>query len=256
MAIQSIIFIFFAFLYNFVIVLKIFKRIGYVQIKIIKIGFLSIIDSIAIMAVCVDPPQKIVLQSLINTNLIKYISIWILLSIFIFFVLYLIQLKVDYHSPKHVFKYLHISVKNNNIDNCIWCACTSGQLIKIITKSNEEFIVFPKYSSSYDCKLPNKKHLRVFILKKGKVNCYGKFEYYEDNTRLILQNADLLVRRKNDHNSLFEEIKTDSSENKKPHYHPYLKVPFYQILSEFEDRIDFKDIASISIYHPEGNNHD
>lgn len=84
MAIQSIIFIFFAFLYNFVIVLKIFKRIGYVQIKIIKIGFLSIIDSLAIMAVCVDPPQKIVLQSLINTNLIKYISIWILLSIFIF----------------------------------------------------------------------------------------------------------------------------------------------------------------------------
>ena len=56
--------------------------------------------------------------------------------------------------------------------------------------------------------------------------------------------------------SLFEEIKTDSSENKKPHYHPYPKVPFYQILSEFEDRIDFKDIASISIYHPEGNNHD
>lgn len=31
MAIQSIIFIFFAFLYNFVIGLKIFKRIGYVQ---------------------------------------------------------------------------------------------------------------------------------------------------------------------------------------------------------------------------------
>jgi len=60
---------------------------------------------------------------------------------------------------------------------------------------------------------------------------------------------------------LFEEIKTDSTEKKRFSLKFFPKVPLYQILSEFEDRIDFKDIASISIYHlpntnSEGNKND
>lgn len=177
-----------------------------------------------------------------------------LILIYCFFSL--IQLISETISPKTELQYANLSVKNNNIDNCIWCACTSGQLIKIITKSNEEFIGFPKYSSSYDCKLTIKKYLRAFILKKGIIDNNGKVEYYEDNTRQILQNADLLIQRNNDQNSLFEEIKIDSTENKRWAYKPYPKDLFYQILSEFEDRIDFKDIVSISIYHPECNKND
>ena len=30
---------------------------------------------------------------------------------------------------------------------------------------------------------------------------------------------------------------------------PYPKVPFYQVLSEFEERINFNDIVSITICH-------
>lgn len=239
--------------YYLIFQLNNFKRIGYSQIKITKIFVLSIL---VLFGAVVIFTEFFSIDCLIDNKFI-----FVLIFVLSYFVFDLVQLWIDYNCPGYVFRYLHTSVKNNNIDNCIWCACTSGQLIKIITKSNEEFIVFPKYSSSFDCKLTSKKYLRAFILKKGIIDNNGKVEYYEDNTRQILQSADLLIQRNNDQNFLFEEFKTDSTENKRFSLKFYPKVPLYQILSEFEDRIDFKDIASISIYHlpntnSEGNKND
>lgn len=240
--------------YFFSNMLKNLYKIGYAQKKFVRLSFLSFLIFLLITLELTDLTEFKEYNRVIYSILLVILKIMYLILIYCF--LSLIQLISETISPKTELQYANLSVKNNNIDNCIWCACTSGQLIKIITKSNEEFIVFPKYSSSYDCKLTIKKYLRAFILKKGIIDNNGKVEYYEDNTRQILQKADLLIQRNNDQNSLFEEIKIDSTENKKWAYKPYPKVLFYQILSEFEDRIDFKDIVSISIYHPECNKND
>lgn len=241
-------------------VYKFFKSIGYNAKKIFKGFLISSLYSFAFSILYFDYEQS----EKIEIN--NFLLIWFMLFIVFFAIALSMLILIDYSFPKFTFNYVSYSVKNNDFDDCIWCACTSGQLIKIITKSNEEFIIFPKYSSSYECKITGKKHLRAFILKKGNVNNKGKAEYYEDNTRQILKKLDDLshkiekqkLKKIRSNEFLFEplENKLESSYKCFLSNKPYPKVPFYQILSEFEDRIDFKDIASISIYHPESNNHD
>lgn len=241
-------------------VYKLFERLGYNSKKIFKGFLISSLYSFAFAILYLDYVKRD------NIDVYYFLLIWLILFIVFFVISLVVLIFIEYCVPKFSFKYVSYSVKNSKFDDCIWCACTSGQLIKIITKSNEEFIVFPKYSSSYECKITGKKHLRAFILKKGNVNNKGKPEYYEDNTRQILKKLDDLshkiekqkLKKIRSNEFLFEplENKLESSYKCFLSNKPYPKVPFYQILSEFEDRIDFKDIASISIYHPEGNNHD
>ena len=237
---------------------KIFDRIGYFLIILFKNVFLSILFALAYATTYVAILSS---NSKDNSEIISELIYQFFLSLTVLFIVFaIIQIVIEYRYPKSAFRYVRYSVKNNIIDNCIWSACTSGQLIKIITKSNEEFIVFPKYSSSYECKITGKKHLRAFILKKGNVNNNGKAEYYEDNTRLILKKLDDLshkiekqkLKKIRSNEFLFEPLENKLEASYKCFLlnKPYPKVPFYQILSEFEDRIDFKDIASISIYCP------
>lgn len=166
-----------------------------------------------------------------------------------------IQLFREFCSSKSVLKYVHSSVKNNNIDDCIWNSCLTGKLVKIITKFNEQYIVFPKYSSSFECKIISKKYLRAFVLKKGKVNNNG-VEYYEDNTEQILNKLAELEMKNHIYNFIFEpeDVYLVTCHDCCQLSKSYPIVPFYQVLSEYEERIDFKDIVSISIIHLQNSN--
>lgn len=247
-----------------VLIYKIIDRIGYFLINVLRNLFLSFLFALAYATTYETVIDSNVFSK--SEHISNFIYNFILSFVFFLLIFAIIQLLREFFHPKSVFNYVRYSVKNNNIDNCIWCASTSGQLIKIITKSNKEFIVFPKYSSSYECKIISKKYLRAFFLKKGKIDNKGKVEYYEDNTKLVLQKIEKLKKKniklelKNNRTKefLFEPLDYyhQSSFIKCLLNKPYPKVPFYKILSEFEDRIDFKNIASISIYNPDGNKND
>lgn len=221
----------------------IYNYLGYFLISFIKNTLLSIVFSLATLSVIItyiSIPQKLKVSEV----LWSWGSLFCIFLSFFFF----LQLYLECRRPNFIFKYVHSSVKNNNIDNCIWSSVLTGNLLKIITKNNEQHIVFPKYSSSYDCKQTRKKYMMAFPLKKGKV-INNRVEYYEDNTKQILYKMYEIEQKNHIYNYLFEQENLDQE----THHHccklykDYPKVPFYQILSEYEERIDFKDIVSISI---------
>lgn len=159
----------------------------------------------------------------LDKNFYEYIPVWLSLLVLFYFLFDIVQLIKEFHSPNTELMYTATSVTDKKIDHLIYHSCKTGKLIIITTNEHEKLIIFPKYSSSYDCNNESKKYLIAFILKKIKLR--KKVEYCEvDNTKQILQNADLLIRRNNDLNSLFEEIKTDSTNNKRFSYKPYPQV--------------------------------
>lgn len=224
---------------------KILDRIGYVLSNVFRNLFLSVLISFAVTVTCTsqEPYNK-------SVYLVNFIGYWILFGIFILLLLSINQLFIEFKCPKFVFKYVSRSVQNNIIDDCIWRACTKGQLIEIVTKFKKQYIVFPKYSSSYDCKIINKKYLRVFMLKKGNINKDKSVECYEDNTQTIINRLKALEQKNRSFNILFEAHDcVQVPWYKRLSNIPYPKVPFYQVLSEFEERINFNDIVSITICH-------
>lgn len=229
---------------------KIYNSIGYFLISFIKYLLLSIVFSFAILTLiitCISIPQQLKVAEVLWWWGTLFLIFLVLFSFF--------QLFLERHFPKYVFEYVHSSVKNNNIDNCIWSSILTGDLLKIITKNNEEHIVFPKYSSSFDCKQTRKKYMMAFPLKKGKV-INNRVEYYEDNTEQILNKLAELEMKNHIYNFIFEpeDVYLVTCHDCCQLSKSYPKVPFYQVLSEYEERIDFKDIVSISIIHLQNSN--
>lgn len=182
----------------------------------------------------------------LSINAIIYIIFYLITSILLLVIFYALNLVIDSLRNNSIFYYLSKSVTENKIDFYVYKAICSGNILSVRLNSNEVFLLFPKYSSSYNCKAIENKFLIAYVFKKFRI-IGGKFCLYEDNTKELLKQFEIegnyLFYWKN-----FNIFRSNSKFFKIFCTHPYPQVPFYQILDEYEERIDFKDIKSISIY--------
>lgn len=182
----------------------------------------------------------------LSINAILYLCLYLIICIFILLIFYTVNLVIDSLRSNFIFSYLSNSVSANKIDFYIYKAICTGNILSVRLNSNDVFLLFPKYSSSYNCKSIENKYLIAYIFKKFQI-MGDKFCLYEDNSQELLKKFEIdgtyLFYWKN-----FDIFRSNSKLFKIFCTHPYPQVPFYQILDEYEERIDFKDIKSISIY--------
>lgn len=190
-----------------------------------------------------------------STRIVDFIFTWILVNSILFMMIYFVRVLIDccYTSP--VFSYVKASVENNIIDYYLLKASVTGDILYVVTHFGVVYLLFPKYSSSYDCKITEKKFCVAYVFKKGYLSKDNKIDFFEDNSIELLKkinNYKSQIRAKNENDLVFES--NNYVRQSKGWFsrflfgNPYPQVPFYQILDEYEERIDFKDIKSISIY--------
>ena len=182
----------------------------------------------------------------LSINAIIYIFFYFITSILLLVIFYALNLVIDSLRNNSIFYFLSKSITENKIDFYIYKAICSGKILSVRLNSNEVFLLFPKYSSSYNCKAIENKFLIAYVFKKFQI-MGGKFCLYEDNTKELLKKIEIKGNYLFYWNN-FDIFKSNSKISKIFYTHPYPQVPFYQILDEYEERIDFKDIKSISIY--------
>lgn len=180
---------------------------------------------------------------------------WLLVNSILFMMIYFVRVLIDccYTSP--VFSYVKASVENNIVDYYLLKASVTGDILYVVTHFGVVYLLFPKYSSSYDCKITEKKFFVAYVFKKGYLLKDNQIDFFEDNSIELLKkinNYKSQIRAKNENDLVF--VSNNYVRQSKGWFsrflfgNPYPQVPFYQILDEYEERIDFKDIKSISIY--------
>lgn len=189
------------------------------------------------------------------SNLCVGASIWITVNYLVFLFVVFFRSIIDSFRNSPVFSYVKASVENNFIDYYFLKAAVTGDILYVVTSSGVVYLLFPKYSSSYDCKITEKKFCVAYVFKKGYLSKDNQIDFFEDNSIELLQkfnNYKSQIRAKNENDLVFES--NNYVRQSKGWFrrflsgNPYPQVPFYQILDEYEERIDFKDIKSISIY--------
>lgn len=90
--------------------------------------------------------------------------------------IYFVRVLIDccYTSP--VFSYVKASVENNIIDYYLLKASVTGDILYVVTHFGVVYLLFPKYSSSYDCKITEKNSV---------LHMYSKKDIYQKTIKLI-----------------------------------------------------------------------
>lgn len=189
------------------------------------------------------------------SNLFVVASIWITVNYLVFLFVAFFRSIIDSFLTCPVFSYVKASVENNIVDYYLLKASVSGDILNVVTHSDVVYLLFQKYSSSYDCKITEKKFCVAYVFKKGYLSKDNKIDFFEDNSIELLNkfnNYEAQIRDQNITHYIFEPRNYNNQSRdwfcRLLFGNPYPSVPFYQILDEYEERIDFKDIKSISIY--------
>ena len=229
-------------------------KIGFLVNILINIFLYSFILTFAFFAVTFDVDKWRNFE-FTTTTILDFIFCWLSVNSILFLLIYCVRVWIDSRHTSPVFSYVKASVENNIVDYYILKASVSGDILNVVTHSNVVYLLFPKYSSSYDCKITEKKFCVAYVFKKGYLSKDNKVDFFEDNSNGLLKkinNYKSQIRVKNENNLVFESNnyvrKSKGWLSRFLFGNPYPQVPFYQILDEYEERIDFKDIKSISIY--------
>lgn len=116
---------------------------------------------------------------------------------------------IDSRHTSPVFSYVKASVENNIIDYYLLKASVTGDMLYVVTHFGVVYLFFPKYSSSYDCKITEKKFCVAYIFKKGYLSKDNKVDFFEDNSNELLKkinNYKSQIRVKNENNLFLNQI--------------------------------------------------
>lgn len=111
-----------------------------------------------------------------TTTILDFIFCWLSVNSILFLLIYCLRVWIDSRHTSPVFSYVKASVENNIVDYYILKASVSGDILNVVTHSNVVYLLFPKYSSSYDCKITEKNSV---------LHMYSKKDIYQKTIKLI-----------------------------------------------------------------------